>query len=142
MPVFPTEAWCRAAIALAEADPEFAPACDGFAGDFAVVMLADASLPQPFCLHLRPEAGRAMNFRLLADPDEADALDAAYLARADYGTWKALLRGELDPVEALLRRKIQVRGDVQPLIERARFRGVIDRVLARLETTFVDEEKR
>ena len=82
------------------------------------------------------------DFRVLEDADEAEALGAAYLARAEVGTWRALLRGELDPVEALLRRKVQVSGDVQPLIERARFRGVIDRVLAGLETTFVDEEKR
>lgn len=140
MATFPSEAWCREAIALAEAEPDFAAACEGFGGDFAVVMRADAALAKAFCVHLRPEAGRVRDFRVLDDADEAEALRPAYLACADYRTWKALLLGTLDPVEAIVRRKVQIEGDVQPLIERARFRGIIDRVLQTLPTTFIDEE--
>ena len=141
MAVFPSEAWCKEVIRLAEADPELAQASEGWKGDFCVVMLPQPPhLPEPFCIHLRPEGARIAEFRVLDDPDEAEELQPAYLARAPYDVWKGLLRGELDPVEAVLRRKVSIEGDVQPLIERARFKGIIDRVLGQISTTFVDEE--
>lgn len=141
MPVFPSEEWCRAAIALAEADPELPAASAGWQGDFCVVMLpAPPYLREPFIIHLRPEGARIGEFRVLEDLDEVDEVGAAYVARAPYPVWKGLLRGTVDPVEAVLRRQVSVQGDVQPLIERARFKGIIDRVLSQLQTTFVDGE--
>ena len=141
MPVFPSESWCREVIRLAEADPELPAASAGWQGDFCVVMLAEPPhLREPFIVHLRPVGARIADFRVLEDLDEVDELGAAYVARAPYAVWKGLLRGDVDPVEAVLRRQVQVVGDVQPLIERARFKGIIDRVLEQLSTTFVDEE--
>ena len=62
------------------------------------------------------------------------------LARAPYTVWKQLLQGSLDPVEAVLRRRIAVKGDLQQVIERLRFKGIADRLLADLKTEFVDEQ--
>lgn len=141
MPVFPSEGWCREAIRIAEADPELPDASAGWHGDFCVVMLPEPPhLREPFIVHLQPEGARITGFRLLEDLDEVDEVGAAYVARAPYAVWKGLLRGTIDPVEAVLRRQVAVSGDVQPLIERARFKGIIDRVLHQLPTTFVDEE--
>ncbi|MFY0576194.1 hypothetical protein ACN28S_19155 [Cystobacter fuscus] len=53
--------------------------------------------------------------------------------------WKQLLQGSLDPVEAVLRRRISVKGDLQQLIERLRFKGIADRVLSGLKTEYLDE---
>jgi putative sterol carrier protein len=141
VPIFPSEAWCRAAIALMEADPELPAASAGWKGDFCLVVLPDAHLREPFAIHLRPSGKRIGEFRVLDDVEEAEELGAAYVARAPHAVWKGLLLGTIDPVEALLRRQVQVQGDVQPLIERARFKGIIDRVLAQLDTQFLDGAK-
>jgi len=138
VPIFPSEVWCRAAIALMEADPELPAASAGWKDDLCVVVLPDAHLREPFAVHIRPEGGRIADFRVLGDLDEADALDAAIAVSAPYAVWKGLLLGTVDPIEALFSRKIQVKGNVQPLIERARFKGIIERVLTQLETEFPD----
>ena len=67
---------------------------------------------------------------MLADPDDLEELDPAYVIRAPYSVWKGLLQGTIDPIEALVKRRVKVQGDVQPLIERARFRWIADRLLA------------
>jgi hypothetical protein len=39
-----------------------------------------------------------------------------------------------------MNRRIALEGDVQPLLERVRYAGIGQRVLARLETKFIDEK--
>jgi len=142
VPVFPSKEWAEAAVALLNADPETAQVGEGWEGDFGVVIDAEpGKLAMAFVVHLEPADGKVKRFRVLKDPDDLEEIEPAYLARAPYSVWKALLQGTLDPVEAVLRRKISIQGDVQPLIERAGHKGITDRLLGKLETVFADEER-
>jgi putative sterol carrier protein len=142
VPVFPSKEWAEAAIALLNADEETAEAGQGWEADFGVVIDAEpGKLARAFVVHIEPQDGRVKRFRVLVDPDDLEELEPSYLARAPYSVWKALLQGTLDPVEAVLRRRISVQGDVQPLIERAKHKGIADRLLAKLETVFADEQR-
>lgn len=141
MPVFPSREWAEAAIAWLNADAETAEAGLGWEGDFGVVIDAEpGKLSRTFVAHIEPSGGRVKRFRVLADPDDLEEIEPAYVARAPYSVWKALLQGTMDPVDAVLRRRISVQGDVQPLIERARYKGIADRMLAKLETVYADEQ--
>ena len=48
------------------------------------------------------------------------------------------LPGHGGPVQAIVQRKLRVDGDVQPILERMRYKDVAARVLARLDTQFPD----
>lgn len=140
MPVFPTAEWAEEAVALLNADPEAEAAGKGWTGDFGLVVEAESGkLDAPFAFHAVPDEGRITHYEVLDDPDDLEDIDPAYLIRAPYSLWKSLLTGKLDPVDALLKRKLSVKGDVQPLIERMRYKAIADRILANLQTTFVDE---
>jgi putative sterol carrier protein len=141
MPTFPSREWCELAIRLINADPEAKAAGAGWRGDVGAVIEAEPGvLERPFTLHLVPVDGTVERWKLLADPDDLEELEPAYLARAPYAVWKGLLRGTLDPMEAVLKRRIAVQGDLQPVLERMKYKGVAMRLLAQLETTFVDED--
>jgi putative sterol carrier protein len=141
VPIFPSREWAEAAVAIVNADRETAEAGAGWRGDFGVVIDAEpGKLARTFVAHIVPEDGRVKQLKVLVDPDDLEELEPAYLARAPYSVWKALLQGTLDPVEAVLRRRIAVQGDVQPLIERARYKGIADRLLRQVETQFIDDE--
>ena len=140
MPAFPSKEWCEAAIAIVNEDPERAKAAEGWKGDLgAVVEVESGKLKQAFAVYVVPDGDRVGKLSVLADPDDLEELEPAYIIRAPYSVWKALLQGKLDPIEALVKRRVKVQGDVQPLIERARFKGIADRLLARLETRYIDE---
>ncbi len=140
MPIFPSKEWADEAVRLANADPEVAAAGADWVGDFGIVIEAEpGKLDSTFAVHVVPGGGRVERWKILRDPDELEEIEPAYLARAPYSVWKALLKGDLDPVEAVLRRQITLAGDVQPLIERARYKGISDRVLARIRTVWADE---
>ncbi len=140
MLVFPSRGWAEAAMALVNADPESVAAGRGWTGDFGVVIEPERGrLEEPFVAWIRPEAGRIAELRILVDPDDLDELEPAYRIRAPYSVWKGLLLGGVDPVEAILKRQLQIHGDVQPILERMRYKEIAVRVLARLETRFIDE---
>jgi putative sterol carrier protein len=139
MPRFPSKEWCEEAIRLVNDDPEARAAGEGWVGDFGAVIEPEGALKKPFTVHVVPRDGRIEKFKVLPDPDDLDELEPLYLARAPYSVWKGLLKGTLDPVEAVLKRKIQLKGDVQPLIERLKYKGIADRVLALVKTEYVDE---
>lgn len=140
MPKFPSKEWCEEAVRLTNADPEAAMAGQGWTGDFgAVVDPEPGKLARVFVVHIVPKNGRIEKMRVLDDPDDLDEFDPAYVARAPYSVWKELLAGTLDPVEAVLKRRISVKGDLQPLIERMRYKGIADRVFAALKTEFIDD---
>jgi putative sterol carrier protein len=141
MATFPSKEWCQEAVRLTNADPECTLAGQGWEGDFgAIVDPEPGRLARAFVVHLVPRDGRIEKLRVLDDPDDLDELEPAYLLRAPYSVWKQLLLGSLDPVEAVLRRRIAVKGDLQPLIERMKYKGLADRVFAQLKTEFVDEQ--
>lgn len=140
MPKFPSKEWCEEAVRLTNADPESVAAGQGWTGDFGAVVEAEpGKLSAAFVVHIVPENGRIKKLRVLDEPDDLDEFEPAYVARAAYSVWKELLRGTLDPVEAVLKRRIAVKGDLQPLIERMRYKGIADRVFAALKTEFIDE---
>lgn len=141
MPVFPSKEWCEEAVRLVNSDPEIAEAGAGWEGDFGAVILAEpGKLAVAFVVHIVPKEGRITRMKVLPDPDDLEEIEPAYLARAQYSVWKQLILGTLDPVEAVLKRRIDVRGDLQPLIERLKYKGIADRVMAALNTKFADEK--
>jgi putative sterol carrier protein len=141
MATFPSKEWCEEAVRLVNADPESSLAARGWQGEIGVIVDAEpGKLARAFVVHLVPRDARIEKLRVLDEPDDLDELEPAYLARAPYTVWKQLLQGSLDPVEAVLRRRIAVKGDLQQLIERLRFKGIADRVFAELKTEYVDEQ--
>jgi putative sterol carrier protein len=140
MPKFPSKEWCEEAVRLTNSDHEAVAAGQGWTGDFGAIVDAEpGKLPSPFVIHIVPKNGRLEKLLVLDDPDDLEEFEPAYVARAPYSVWKQLLQGTLDPVEAVLKRRIAVKGDLQPLIERMRYKGIADRVFATLKTEFIDE---
>lgn len=140
MALFPSREWCEEAIRAVNGDPEMAAAGVGWNGDFGAVVEAESGkLAKAFAVHIRPKDGRVEGFEVLRDPDELEEIEPAYVARAPYSVWKALMTGALDPVEAVLKKRIDVQGDLQPLIERMKYKGIADRVLLKIKTEFPDE---
>jgi len=140
MPEFPSHAWCEEALRLLEADPESRRAGQGWTADFGVVVDAEpGKLERPFVVYVRPVNGRVERWSVHPDPDDLDELDPVYRIRAPYTVWKGVLLGTVDPIEAVLRRRVEVQGDIQPLIEKMQHKGLAERVLSAIDTRFVDD---
>jgi hypothetical protein len=131
---FASREWIEALVAALHAQPELGDALDGLGRDAALVVEAEPPVfPQAVAVHAAHERGRIVRWRVLADEDELLELEPAYVLRAPYGTWKALLRGG-DPVQAALSGRVRVEGDLEALVRRACWRHVVDAALRAVPT--------
>ncbi len=137
--VFPSEAWLRAVLAAVTAPPDLPAALGGLGDDLAAVVEAEPpALGAPFAVYGRQERGRIERVRVLPDPDDILELEPAYVVRAPYRVWKALLHGD-DPVRAALSGLVRVEGDLESLVRRAHYRYIVEAALATVRTEFPDE---
>jgi hypothetical protein len=136
---FPSPEWAAALVAALNRQPDLPSALSGLAADLAAVVEAEPpAVPEDLAVWGRHQGGRIAEWRMLEDPDEILEIEPAYVVRASYRVWKALLRGE-DPLQAALSGRVRVQGDLEALVRRARFRHVVDAALAAVPTAFADE---
>jgi hypothetical protein len=123
---FPSEAFFVSAVEAFNEDAESAAAARGWSGDFGIVVEGFGAL------HVgAPVDGRLPPPRLVAR-DELLELEPTYFARADVETWRALVLGALDPIAAIVQKKLELTGDLTPVIQRLTYRGLAERWLARI----------
>ncbi len=131
---FATREWIEAVVAALHAQPDLGRARAGLERDAALVVEGEEpEFPQTVAVHGVHEGGRIARWRFLADEDEVLELEPAYVLRAPYGAWKALLQGG-DPVKAALSGRVRVEGDLEALVRRAGYRYVVEAALRAVPT--------
>lgn len=134
--LFASRQWIAALVDALNRHPELPRALAGLGADLAVVVEAEAPrFPRAVAAYGRQERGRIASWRILSDEDEILELEPAYVVRAPYRIWRELLAGA-DPVKAALSGRVKVQGDLEALVRRANYRGVVEEALAALDTRF------
>jgi hypothetical protein len=124
-----TEAFVAHAIAILNEDAGLPAAAVGWVGDFGVTIERSSGALCVLCG--APTDGRFPAPRFVTPAQLAEAR-VAYEARADEATLRALIDGGLDPIAAIVQKRLWVRGDLQPIIARLNHRGLAERWLTRL----------
>jgi hypothetical protein len=139
---FPSAPWAAAVVEALNRQPDLARALQGLAADLAAVVEADPPvLAEDVAVWGRHAGGRVAEWRMLEDADEILELEPAYVVRAPYRVWRALLRGD-DAVQAALSGRLRVQGDLEALVRRAHFRYVVEAALAAVPTELAGEDGR
>lgn len=119
-----TETWCREAIDALNADPDAPGASSGWSFDFGVVIEGAGG---GRAVYLGPPvAGRVPRPEFMSVEALAER-QPSYFAAASEATWVALVRGEVDPIAAVVERRLVVRGDLAPVAARLRYKGLAQR---------------
>jgi hypothetical protein len=135
---FPSREWAAALVAALNRHPDLPVALRGLPGDLAAVVEPDPpAWREPLAVWGRQERGRISEWRVLEDADEVLELEPAYVLRAPYRTWKALLCGA-DPVAAALSGQVRVEGELDRLVRHASYRYVVEAALREVPTEFPD----
>jgi hypothetical protein len=133
---FATRDWIAALAAALNDQPDLSRALAGLPRDAALVVVADGrAFPRTLAVHVEQDQGRIARWRVLPDEDDVLELEPAYVLRAPYRVWKALLTGR-DPVQAALSGQVRVEGDLEALVRRAGYRYVVDAALRAVPTEF------
>jgi putative sterol carrier protein len=123
---FPSEGWFRSAIEQLNADPDCRRATAGWVGDFGMVIEGQTRTIALYVGEPREGQFPAPEFVSLAT---LTARAPRYLATASDATWLAMIRGQLDPIAALVQKRLTARGDLEPVVARLKYRGMAERWL-------------
>ena len=109
MAKFPTPEWVTALMDKLNADEKYAQVARNWEGDMAYVVEPGGALTEEIKFYLDLWHGKCRDAFVI---DESRPVKPVFTLRGPYENYVRLLKGELEPMQALLTRKIGVQGNM------------------------------
>lgn len=108
-PIFPSMEWLRSLDEKLNSDERYADIAKKWEGDIIIVIEPEGNLNVRRIFYLDLWHGTCRGVAELADPSEKEAV---FVLTATYENIKRILTGKLDPMQAMLTRKLSVKGNL------------------------------
>ncbi len=133
-----TPQWADAFQLAIESDDAYRSAAAKWTWPVALVLspAPEFGYPDSVAVELQLDRGRCTGAAVLP----VHAVTAPIALTAPYATWKAVVRGELDPIAGVTRGKIAARGSLATLMMHARAATALVACAKAVPTEFPDEE--
>ncbi len=109
MAKFPTMDWLTALMEKLNTDAKYAEVAKNWEGDMKFVIDPAGPLTQSVIYYIDLWHGKCRGVRVL---EPADPQTAAFVLKAPYDNFSRLIRGDMDPIQAMLTRKVNVQGNM------------------------------
>ena len=135
---FPRAAWFEALADEINRSEAYRAAAADWEGDIAFVIEADPErgVPNDVWGYLDLWHGSCRSGRLSTADDGATA---EFVISASYRRWKDVVRGDLDPVRAMMQGKLRVRGDLPKILRYVQAAHELVAICGTVPTRFPDE---
>ena len=130
---FGTQDWIQELCDRLNGSESYAQAAATWEGDQLFCILADDNYPRDIYYYIDLQHGKASNPRLLTAPDEQKAL---FKSTAPYTTWRKVLDGRLDPIQAMFSNKIKLVGSLAAIQRTPKATYQLVKVAAAIETDY------
>jgi len=107
--IFPTPEWLEKLGEKLNADEQYARIAKNWEGDMLVVIEPGGPLKEQLLYYLDLWHGKCRRTAVLKNLSEAKP---AFVLKATYDNIARIMKGELDPMQAMLTRKLQVQGSM------------------------------
>ncbi len=108
-------------------------------GPVALVTKADPAigLPEDIGMWLDIERGNCSDVRVVP---KAEAEKAPFCISGEYARWKSVLRKELDPIKAMMQKKLELKGQMTTIVKYVNASKELVECATRVPTKFLDEK--
>jgi putative sterol carrier protein len=108
-------------------------------GAVALLTRADPAigLPEDIGIWLDIERGDCRDVRVVP---KAEAEKAPFCITGDYARWKLVLRKELDPIKAMMQKKLELKGQMTTIVKYVNASKELVECATRVPTRFLDEK--
>ena len=113
MAIFPTDDWLIAMMEKLNTDEKYANIARNWEGDMLFLIEGDGTRQDSTRYYLDLWHGKCRDCYVVQSEQEVKAV---FTLRAHYGNFVRLLKGELEPMQSLLTRKIGVQGNMAVLM--------------------------
>ena len=108
-PVFPSTEWLEALHNKLNSDEKYGSIASKWEGDMCVVIEPSGNLSETLYYYLDLWHGKCRRVSVLNKEDE---VHAAFILTASYENIARIMKGEMDPMQAMLTRKLKVKGSM------------------------------
>ena len=138
MPAFPSDEWFQAYVEAINASEEYGAYAATWEGDVIILIEAEPDRGVPSDVHglLDLWHGACRGGGLV---DRSRAAAAEFVVRAPYSRWKDVIRGDLEPIKALVQGKLRVRGDLTKILRYVKGTRELAYIAGDVDTVFPDE---
>lgn len=135
---FPRDEWFHALAGKIADSQAYREAASDWEGDIAFVIEADPErgVPHDVWGHLDLWHGTCRSGTVVTPERGADA---EFVISATFRRWKDVVRGELDPVRAMMQGKLRVRGDLPKILRYVQAAHELVVICGTVPTRFPDE---
>lgn len=107
--IFPDQTWLDGFVEALNSSDKYANAAKKWEKDFIFEIKADGALENDVAIYLDLWHGACRSARILG---EGEPLEADFVMTAPYSNFVRVLQGKLDPMQAMLTRKLSVKGSM------------------------------
>lgn len=139
MYAFPSEEWVRAYKDAVNASEAYRKAGATWThGPVALVTKAEPAvgIKEPVGIWLDLHEGVCREARVV---DAAEAAKAPFCITGEYARWKQILRKQIDPIQGMMQKKIELRGQMTIIVRYVQASKELVEAAQRVPTKFLDE---
>jgi putative sterol carrier protein len=142
MALFPSQEWGELYMEQINASAEYADAAATWEGDLVFVYERepDKGVPDDVYAWLDLWHGKCRGIAMLDGADDPKASSAQFTISAPYSRWKSVMKGELEPVKAMMQGKMKVKGDLPTIVRYVKASNVLVDLAGQTPTEFIDEQ--
>lgn len=107
--VFPSAEWLQTFQEKLNSDEHYAQVASKWEGDMYFIIEPDGNLKERVVMYLDLWHGKCRGTEIVTDIDRHTP---AFILKAGYPNFAKVLKGELDPMQAMLTRKLDVKGNM------------------------------
>ncbi|MGQ9686930.1 MAG: SCP2 sterol-binding domain-containing protein [Thiobacillaceae bacterium] len=110
---FPSAAWIEELAVQLNASESYEKSARDWEGDFLFVVEPDASYPSTAYFFLGLYHGKCTGAALLESEAERPV---EFVVRGPFSTWRQVVEGKLDPIQAMMTRKLKLEGNMMKIM--------------------------
>ena len=132
---FPSNEWAEEYAKQLNASEAYERAAKDWEGDFIFTVEADDTLAETAYLFVGLYHGKCTDTALVASEDEREA---QFIIRASAANWRKVIEGKLDPIPAMMTRKLKLKGDMMKVMRYPKAAKEMVNCVSRVPTDFGD----
>ncbi|MBW1989355.1 MAG: SCP2 sterol-binding domain-containing protein [Deltaproteobacteria bacterium] len=134
---FPSIEWFQALADELNSSDEYKKAASKYEGALCLEVLKEPGmLEEDIYGYVDPYHGEIREFCIMESPDEKET---EFQVSGPYSTWKEIVKGNLDPMQAIMKGKLKVRGSMAKLLKEVKASQAMLKSLKNIPTRYLDE---
>ena len=130
---FGTDTWIELFHAEINKSEAYRQAARTWEGDFYFIIEAEGSLTEPVYMYMDLWHGESREAFITRDPS---VKDPEFVIRAPVSTWKEVVEMRLDPIKALMTKKLKLKGNMAKIMRAVKAANELVRCTTRVPTEF------